>query len=275
MLHAVPAASRKITKVERIDDRLKLYSDYGLMAIAPVSESIIRISFTRETQITDETGLGIVYDRPYVNWQFDESDSHIHLRTDALTLKISKETASIRYFDADGKLLLAERGKESKILDSFDAYKVVTQGQTKVDVIKTPDGEKRVVRQADKIFDKKLYRTTLHLDWQKDEALFGLGQAEEGLLNLRGSTQYLHQANMKIAVPFLLSTKGYGLLLAADSPAIFNDTAHGSYWYAEACIKMDYYFIAGNNFDKIIQGYRLLSGKAVMLPKWAFGYQQS
>ena len=275
MLHAVPKASRAITKIERINNELRLYSAYGLMCVAPKTEFIVRVSFTRDQQLSDDTGLGVLCHDNYADWVYDESDSHILIKTGMLVVEIVKETGAVRYLEAAGKLLLAERAKESKILDAFDSYKVDTDGETKVEIIKTPDGEKRVVRQADKVFDKKLYRTTLHLEWQQDEALFGLGQAEEGVLNLRGSTQYLHQANMKIAIPFLISTKGYGLLLASDSPAIFNDNAYGSYLYTEACLMMDYYFIAGNNFDEIIKGYRYLSGKATMLPKWAFGYMQS
>ncbi|WP_193161955.1 TIM-barrel domain-containing protein [Microbulbifer hainanensis] len=38
---------------------------------------------------------------------------------------------------------------------------------------------------------------------------------------------------------------------------------------------VDYYFVAGDNKDEVISGYRELTGKAVMLPKWAFGFWQS
>jgi alpha-D-xyloside xylohydrolase len=38
---------------------------------------------------------------------------------------------------------------------------------------------------------------------------------------------------------------------------------------------IDYYFIAGNSQDDVIAGYRELTGKAVMLPKWAYGFWQS
>ena len=39
--------------------------------------------------------------------------------------------------------------------------------------------------------------------------------------------------------------------------------------------QLDYYFIKGDNLDEIIKGFRLLTGRGVMLPKWAFGYVQS
>lgn len=38
---------------------------------------------------------------------------------------------------------------------------------------------------------------------------------------------------------------------------------------------VDYYFIAGTSQDDVIAGYRELTGKAVMLPKWAYGFWQS
>lgn len=38
---------------------------------------------------------------------------------------------------------------------------------------------------------------------------------------------------------------------------------------------MDYYFIAGHNADEVISGYRQLTGKAPVFPKWALGFWQS
>ncbi len=39
--------------------------------------------------------------------------------------------------------------------------------------------------------------------------------------------------------------------------------------------QIDYYFIRGSNIDKVISGYRTLTGKAPVMPKWALGYWQS
>jgi alpha-D-xyloside xylohydrolase len=44
---------------------------------------------------------------------------------------------------------------------------------------------------------------------------------------------------------------------------------------SEAGNLLDYYFIAGSSIDDVISGYRQLTGKATMLPKWAFGFWQS
>jgi alpha-D-xyloside xylohydrolase len=39
--------------------------------------------------------------------------------------------------------------------------------------------------------------------------------------------------------------------------------------------QIDYYFIRGNNLDEVISGYRTVTGKAQIMPKWAMGYWQS
>jgi alpha-D-xyloside xylohydrolase len=47
-----------------------------------------------------------------------------------------------------------------------------------------------------------------------------------------------------------------------------------SFW-SEMGDKMDYYFVAGKDMDHVISGYRTLTGKASIMPKWAMGYWQS
>ena len=43
----------------------------------------------------------------------------------------------------------------------------------------------------------------------------------------------------------------------------------------EAVPEMDYYFINGGDMNGTVAEYRRLTGKASMLPRWAFGYLQS
>ncbi|MFD2034673.1 TIM-barrel domain-containing protein [Belliella marina] len=46
-------------------------------------------------------------------------------------------------------------------------------------------------------------------------------------------------------------------------------------WWSEMNKKMDYYFVYGGSMDEIIKGYRTLTGKSQIMPKWAMGYWQS
>lgn len=275
MLQVTKRKSAVITDAVRSGDALVLRSERGTLRLAPQTESIVRVSFSEGASCSEKTGVGIRFGGSFSGWSWKETADAVTLCLPALTLDISKAAGSITYRNADGSLLLAEAAEESRALEPFDSYRTVVDENTKVEETVTPDGVKRVIKEASSVFDRKLCRTRLSLTFQPDERLYGLGQAEEGLLNLRGSTQYLHQANLKIAIPFLLSSKGYGLLFATGSPAVFSDTQYGSYFYTEADEQMDFYFIRGSSLDGVVGGYRTLTGKAAMLPRWAFGFLQS
>lgn len=46
-------------------------------------------------------------------------------------------------------------------------------------------------------------------------------------------------------------------------------------WWSEMNPEIDYYFVYGNTMDEVISGYRTLTGKSQIMPKWAMGYWQS
>ena len=46
-------------------------------------------------------------------------------------------------------------------------------------------------------------------------------------------------------------------------------------WWGEMQDGIDYYFVYGDSMDDVISGYRTLTGKAPVMPKWAMGYWQS
>ena len=50
---------------------------------------------------------------------------------------------------------------------------------------------------------------------------------------------------------------------------------HSLTFTSDAGGAIDYYFVAGNTQDEVIGGYRALTGKAVMMPRWAYGFWQS
>ncbi len=53
------------------------------------------------------------------------------------------------------------------------------------------------------------------------------------------------------------------------------DTKNRMSLYSEVADQIDYYFIHGDNLDQVISGYRTITGKAPMMPKWAMGFWQS
>ena len=53
---------------------------------------------------------------------------------------------------------------------------------------------------------------TLAVASPQDECLYGLGQFQDGFLNVRGLSRRLTQVNTQISIPMFLSSKGYGIL---------------------------------------------------------------
>lgn len=256
----------RVVSVSRAQDALIIRTEKGRLQLEPKCCNIIRIRYTHG-KMQERTPLGFLGSPDYADWWYDDQEHEILLKTDQLQLRISKENTAITYHRADGTLLLAEKRR------AMEAFHAPVIGEKEVWAeVRTPDGVKRVRKAAS---DRSLYHTWLHLRFQEDEKLFGLGQAEEGLLDLRGSVQYLHQANRKIAIPFLLSSKAWGMLWTTAGPAIFQDTQYGSYFCTEADEEMDYYFIAGYCLDDVTAGYKALTGSAAMLPRWAYGFIQS
>lgn len=64
------------------------------------------------------------------------------------------------------------------------------------------------------------------------------------------------------------------LSLKWQSPIPENEKNHFSF-LSEAGDQVDYYVVSGKDLDEVIAGYRLLTGKASIVPKWAMGFWQS
>jgi alpha-D-xyloside xylohydrolase len=75
------------------------------------------------------------------------------------------------------------------------------------------------------------------------------------------------------AMPFLLSTQGYGLLVHTSYPSRFEmGTCSGaSYSVQVADDLLDYFIIAGPTFKEILHSLSILTGTSPVLPKWSFG----
>lgn len=171
-----------------------------------------------------------------------ENTSEIQIKTKTLRMTIQKDDGTVVFKDAKGNCLLRE-------------------GLRQITPVVVLDEEVNHIKQA--------------FLWANDEALYGLGQHQEGVFNWRGHYTELFQYNTRAVVPFLLSTKGYGLLWDNYSYTKFDDTRYGSYLWSEVGDGIHYYFVYGPEPDRVIRNYRDLTGAAPLFPKWAYGYIQS
>ena len=247
----------------------------GLMRLTSLGGGIIRCVCTNGSEPAEISPLGIVPPNgPCPNWSADETSESLCLQSGSILLRVDRVSGLFTWQDAGTKeVLLREGGKE---LALEPVVKYSPDGpRAIINRVKTVDGERSFVENLVPQHDRDAYRAKIHFQWQRDEMIHGLGQAEDGDYNRRGTTQYLYQHNMKIPVPFLVSDRNYGILFDCGSLMTLNDDAYGSYVFLDTVEQLDYYFIHGNCLDEIIAGFRKLTGRAAMLPKWAFGYIQS
>ena len=108
------------------------------------------------------------------------------------------------------------------------------------------------------------------------EAIYGLGQHQSGVFNYRGTTVELGQQNTDVAIPLLLSSRGYGILWnTASFTYVDNRFPLELTFQSLAGDAIDYYVLVGPGMDRIIHEYRSLTGHAPLFPQWAYGLFQS
>jgi alpha-D-xyloside xylohydrolase len=130
--------------------------------------------------------------------------------------------------------------------------------------------------EADVINGLNTYHVSDRFSPDQTEGYYGLGQHQSGMFNYRGSTVELAQNNTDVAIPLLLSSKGYALMWnTASATEVDNRFPLSLGMSSLAGNKVDYFFIYGPEFDQIIHLYRNLTGHSPMLPKWGYGLFQS
>ena len=242
--------------------------------VVPVTEEIIRMIVSgKEIKEAQDSLIIEKKEYPEVDFSAEENAGSIIVKTVKVCAEINTASGDIIWKHANGSKWLSQKKPE---LTETDVIHYNTGDEEPIiNRVKTVDGERNFIQnlKAEKV--RTAYRGKLFFTWKEDEEIHGLGQAEEGIYNYRGHCQYLYQHNMRIPMPVLVSTEGYGILVDCCSLMTFNDDLKDSYLFLDTVDQIDYYFMGGHTMDEIIHDYRYLTGKAQMLPKWAYGYVQS
>ena len=254
--------------------------DGGRLACDYVADGIVRVQYSIGDKL-ESNGTGVIPAESLKSKAESRmSDVEcpagtIRLDNGDLAVEIDKASGRVVFKDAvTGRVLLAESANNPHAGKRVNTDKVVYDEKS-ARTEHTANGDIVV---KDVLSRKKGEETTqyqVRFDWRKDESLYGLGQHIEDYLDLRGKEQFLTQHNLKVTVPVLVSTAGYGLLFDAGSAMRFDDRDGAGLFEIKAAKELDYYFIKGPRLDDVIARYRKLTGECPMLPRYVFGYVQS
>ncbi len=177
--------------LQRVPEGLVVRVGDGFLKLDVCADDVVRVAYAKDQAFFARRSLATQPKR-CDGAQFDvtEGAGTATLATSKLRVRVDLATGKVAFFDPAGAPVLEE--KERTIMAA------TVQGE-----------DTQHVRQ----------------EWlpQADEALYGLGENHLGLLNLKGYDLDLWQHNGTIVIPFLVSSRGWGILWDNTSFTRFGD----------------------------------------------------
>ncbi|OJY87463.1 MAG: alpha-xylosidase [Sphingobacteriales bacterium 40-81] len=195
-LFACTSRQEIITLDDGIIIKLKQAAPGGasLIRLTAITPKIIRVTATgaaefptTESLMRDHTKL------PAVAWTEQHNTTEAILKTNSISVTVSFATGEIIFKDSSGNIILQEKAGG---------------GKTIIPV---------------KVDEKPLYQVSQVFESPTEEAFYGLGQPQTGMINYKDKDVDLTQYNSTVSVPFLVSSRKYGLLWDNYSITSFGD----------------------------------------------------
>jgi alpha-D-xyloside xylohydrolase len=211
----------------------------GKMKVYVCRDDIIRVQYTSTSTLPDKKSLSISNEwttpTPFCA---SESGGNVTITTARMKAKVAISTGLVSYTDLADKAIVAETKKATTAatVQGTSTFKIETA-----------------------------FTSTA------DEGIFGLGQRQDGNMNMKGKSSRLYNDNSWIHITVMTSSKGYGLLWDTYSTSNFSSTGTATTFTSEAGEGVDYYFFYGPTMDQVIAAYRNATGGAPLFPKWAYG----
>lgn len=148
-----------------------------------VSESIIRVIVSPGAEIAPGKSLITAYSkRNDIFWTVNSTNKKITLKTKNLIAEVEQKTGVVSFFDSQYRKIVAEKAVNGRTF-----LPVIAEGTC-------------------------LYKIDQAFQTTPDEGWYGLGQHQQGVMNYKGSQVVFFQNNTEIAIPFLLSSRNYGIV---------------------------------------------------------------
>ncbi len=216
----------------------------GVLKVQICSDSVVHVLYSPTASFPSRFDPVVIKKSwPATPWTIQSSDEEVALLTSKMKVIVTRNDGAITYRDPAGKQLMQEANRK--------LIPVRVKGED-------------------------TYRAESFVNiYGSREGLYGLGQHQAGVWNYRGESVDISQDNTNIAVPFLVSSNGYGIFWNNGSRSRFNNRfANYLYISSEVADIIDYYFFYGPDLDKVIANFRELTGQAPMFGKWAYGFWQ-
>ena len=153
----------------------------------------------------------------------------------------------ISFYNHKGDLLLSEIGNHGALNLSARKFKPILGGD---------------------------YRLTASFESDENEKLYGMGQYQQEIMNIKNCNFELAHRNSQASIPFILSSLGYGFLWHNPAIGKASFAKNCTEWYAESTKQLDYWITAGDTPAEIEEAYANATGKVPMMPEYGLGFWQ-
>lgn len=158
-----------------------------------INSNIIQVTASPVDTFSTVSSLMIINEkRPDVKWNVDEKNNQVALSTSTMKAIVSLSDGTVQFTDTSGNIRLREKNEGRIFL-------------------------------ADTIEGVPAYQIRNVFENVNNNALYGMGENQLGLVNLQGKDLLLAQHNTEAVVPFLVSNGNYGILWDNNSITHFGD----------------------------------------------------
>jgi alpha-D-xyloside xylohydrolase len=221
-------AQSKQNGPEKLSDGVVVALGNAFLKIEVCNDDLIRVAYSPDRAFFARRSLVAEARRCVpVQWRLATSSGQATLTTARLKVKVDLVNGAVSFFDLSGRPILMEK-KGGRTLAAAEV-------------------------QGEKTFN-------VRQEWEaQDESLYGLGQHQWGLMNIKGYDLDLRQYNTSVIIPFLVSSRGYGILWDNTSFTRFGDLrefeaipAAQLYDASGKAGGLTGQYFLGSNFEKLI-----------------------
>lgn len=181
----------------------------------------------------------------------------------------------------EGEIATIQNGKIKAIIDSSNWWnrsgKISFYNDKDELLIREMDSGGALIKKA-RLFKSIIggdYRLTASFEANEDEKIYGMGQYQQDILDLKGCNLELAHRNSQASIPFYVSNKGYGFLWHNPAIGSVSFGSNTTEWRVDSTKQLDYWITAGDTPSEIEFQYSAAVGRAPMMPEYGLGFWQS